>query len=210
MRDVSTGPTGMSGVVLAGGKSTRFGSDKASALLRGRPMLDWVVAAVGEVCDEVVVVHAPGQRLPTIAASVRLAVDDVPGEGPLAGLIAGFRTATAPVCFLTSCDVPLVRPALIAAVGGALARSDATAVAPMTEGRLQPLLGAYLRLKTLEAAEALFAVGERSLQAVLRRVGARALPDAVVVEADRDLLSFRNANDQATLEAIVRELEGDD
>ncbi|HXU23683.1 MAG TPA: NTP transferase domain-containing protein, partial [Tepidiformaceae bacterium] len=64
----------ITGVILAGGKSTRFGSDKAAALLLGRPMLQWSVSALGAVCDELVVVVAKDQVLPAFDAPVPVKV----------------------------------------------------------------------------------------------------------------------------------------
>jgi hypothetical protein len=79
---------GLSAIVLAGGRSTRFGSDKASALIDGRPMLQRVVEAVAAVCDEVIVVAAAGGAgsLPPYAEPLVIVEDRVEGSGPLAGL----------------------------------------------------------------------------------------------------------------------------
>ena len=51
------------GLILAGGKSSRFGSDKASARLRGRPLLQWVLSAIEPVCRRIVIVKAQGQEV---------------------------------------------------------------------------------------------------------------------------------------------------
>ena len=72
-----------SAIVLAGGRSTRFGSDKAAAQLAGRPMLEWVVAAVGSVCEDVVVVGGPERSLP----GTRYIPDPGPPRGPLGGIV---------------------------------------------------------------------------------------------------------------------------
>ena len=79
----------MLGAVLAGGQSSRFGSDKALAILHGRPLIDQAIAALACQCDAVVVVgrdSAPVQALPDWPA---------PGMGPLGGLAAALRHAAA-------------------------------------------------------------------------------------------------------------------
>jgi molybdopterin-guanine dinucleotide biosynthesis protein A len=195
------------GIVLAGGRSTRFGSDKASALLAGRPLLDWVTAAVAEVCGRVVVVRAVGQVLPDVTAPLTVVEDEVPGEGPLAGVIAGLRGAAEEIAFVTSCDAPLLRAPLVASAVAQLARSPAAvAVVPVVEGRMQPLAAAYRREPALTAAEAASAAGERSLHRWLGRLAVTPLDEAALLAADPSFESFRNANDRATLDAIAADL----
>lgn len=75
------------GAILAGGKSVRFGSDKAAALLRGKPLLDHVVAGLRPVCDEIVIV---GRESPGL-----ISLPDKPSAdmGPLGGLCAALYYA---------------------------------------------------------------------------------------------------------------------
>lgn len=77
------------GAILAGGQSSRFGSDKAAALLHGLPLIDHVARALAGQCDAVVVVGHDHAHLPRI--------DDhpCPGHGPLGGINAALRHAHA-------------------------------------------------------------------------------------------------------------------
>jgi molybdopterin-guanine dinucleotide biosynthesis protein A len=77
------------GVVLAGGLSSRFGSDKALAQLCGQPLLSHAIDTLGQWCDVVVVAGRHTAPAPTIADWPR------PGMGPLAGLAAALRLARA-------------------------------------------------------------------------------------------------------------------
>lgn len=77
------------GAVLAGGQSSRFGSDKALALLHGRPLLDQAIAALSCQCDAVVVVGRSDAPVPVLADW------PAPGMGPLAGLAAALRHGAA-------------------------------------------------------------------------------------------------------------------
>ena len=75
-------------IVLAGGRSSRFGRDKLAEIIDGRPLLDHAIDAVRAVATDIVVVVAPGTMLP-VPPGVRIAEDPVAFEGPLAGLAAG-------------------------------------------------------------------------------------------------------------------------
>ena len=104
---------GVTAIVLAGGRSTRFGGDKLAADVDGRPLLHLAIAAVAGVADEVVVVigaEAAEPALPVEAPlPVRVARDVVPDQGPLAGLAAGLAAAAHPLAILVGGDQPSLR-----------------------------------------------------------------------------------------------------
>src|SRR5579863_2014098 len=101
------------GVVLAGGRSVRFGGEKASALLAGKPLVLWAVERLKTVCAEVAVNSRPGSEAESLARAVGLTVlHDVSGDaaGPLAGVRAGLRwaeTSGARALAVSPCDAPL-------------------------------------------------------------------------------------------------------
>ncbi len=183
---------GITAIVLAGGKSTRFGSDKASAILAGRPMLDWVVTACAEACAPIVVVRARGQRLPPVGAPIEVIDDFVDGAGPLAGLAAGLRATTTEFAFATSCDAPLLRPELIALLARQIDGFDAAC--PEVDARLQPLVAVYRVGVALGGVEQALEAGESSLQAALSRLRVAVVNEAAVQVIDPNLDSFLNIN----------------
>lgn len=135
------------GLVLAGGRSQRFGSDKALGRLGGRTLLEIAVARLGSVCSEVAVSAQPEGPAAALAASLGAPVlADAPAapRGPLSGVLAGLewaQTLRADVLLTLPCDAPLL-PAdletrLLAAAEGAVA-----AVARTPDG-LQPLCAAW-------------------------------------------------------------------
>lgn len=81
------------GIVLAGGRATRFGSDKLQATYRGLPLVHHAALRLAELCDDVVVVLAPGVDGTGLPPAVRTANDQTEGEGPLAGLHTGLLAA---------------------------------------------------------------------------------------------------------------------
>jgi molybdopterin-guanine dinucleotide biosynthesis protein A len=130
--------TGVTGVVLAGGRSTRFdGGDKALAAVAGTPMLARVVRGLGAVTDDVVVNCRPGQRaaferaLAPVDVTVRFAIDDRPDEGPLVGLDTALDAVSTPRVLVVACDLPFLDPELLDAL---LATLDTDASAPDAAG----------------------------------------------------------------------------
>ena len=193
----------ITGVILAGGKSTRFGSDKAAALLLGRPMLQWSVSALGAVCDELVVVVAKDQVLPAFDAPVpvKVSVDAVEGLGPLAGLVTGLSAVTTQLCFAVSCDAPLIRPELISAL--ASLAPDYDVVCPYVGGFIQPLAAVY-RPATCVSVFAQFV--ERGLLKVTAAFGplrTKVVREDELSRVDPGLESFLNANRPEMLDELA-------
>jgi molybdopterin-guanine dinucleotide biosynthesis protein A len=127
-------------VVLCGGESRRFGSDKTRADLDGVPVLDTLLSSLPPVWDVLCV----GPERPTSREAVRWTREDPPGGGPVAGLAAALAVVDTPVTVLLGGDMPYAGPVaadLAAALGDV---PDADAVAGVDgEGRVQPLLAAY-------------------------------------------------------------------
>ena len=112
--------TSVTGIVLAGGRSTRFGADKLAAIVAGRPLLHRAIHAVAEVADEVVVVLAPDAPVPALperlAPPIVIARDLVAGRGPLGGVAAGLAVARHPRALLVAGDQPFLRVAVLRAL----------------------------------------------------------------------------------------------
>ena len=197
----------LSGIVLAGGKSRRFGSDKASADLLGRPLLQWVVSALEGPCDEVIVVRARNQPLPALHATIPVrAVDDLyDGLGPLAGLVAGLAVATGDLCFAASTDVPLLRPALVELLARRATAADV--VCPNVKGFMQPLLAVYRRAACLPLFQAAVEKTQLKITSAYAGLQVDVVNEEDVRTADPRLWSFRNANTPAALAEIAALIE---
>ncbi len=104
------------GIVLAGGRSSRFGSDKLAVELDGRPLLHHAIEAVASVCREVLVIVAPGETLNqprTAGVEVRVVHDPEPFGGPLVGLGAGLAAASHPIALVVGGDMPRLSAAVL-------------------------------------------------------------------------------------------------
>ncbi len=193
---------GLTAVVLAGGKSSRFGSDKASALLRGRPLLQWVLDAVGQASEAIVVVKARGQVLPPVTSTVPLMVveDLYEGQGPLAGLVAAFEAVHTPLAFATSCDSPLTEPALIRYL---VSRAgDADVVCPLVGDHPQPLVAVYRVAVCLPAFRENVERGQLRIVVAYAGLRRKTVTGEEAAVADPDLRTFLNANTPERLAEI--------
>ncbi len=187
-------PTPATGIVLAGGRSSRMGIDKAGVTWDGVTLLARAVGALAPACGRVVVVRSAGQELPPLPEHVAIVDDARPDRGPLEGLAAGLRAAgPGGVAFVCAADMPLLDSAFAARVLAALV-PGADAAVPRVSGRPQPLAAAY-RADAVDAIEALLAAGGRSMGALLDRLEVRWLDDLPgAAEA------VRNVNTPAELE----------
>jgi molybdenum cofactor guanylyltransferase len=170
-----------SGIVLAGGRSSRFPTDKLLVPVGGVPLLDRAIAAVSEVASEVLLVGRPGGPPTPTDHPVRLIPDPVPHQGPLAGLVAGLAAATCEQAVVVAGDMPYLDPLVLRLlIRGLDDRPDIDAVTLGLgpAGIPQPLPMA-IRTLALPRATAALDGGERSLVRFLRQV-----PLLVIAESD--------------------------
>lgn len=180
----------MTGIVLAGGKSTRLGAQKALLTLHGRTFLERTVSALRPFCQRIIVVSAPDSVLPAVDGCT-MAEDEKPGLGPLGGLVTGLAASDDEWHLTLACDLPLVRPEVLALIASEATGADA--VVPRIAGRFEPLLAAYARACLPAAREALGA-GKRAMRALLDQVRVKTIEELRLREVDPDLVSFTNVN----------------
>jgi len=196
------------GIVLAGGRSSRMGTSKASLEWHGSTLLRRVAGLVQRAVDgPVVVVSAPGQELPALPGGVEVIEDAREGRGPLQGLAAGLAAVgdRAVAAYVSSTDVPLLHPHFIRHVLAAF-DDDVDVVLPIAGGFRHPLAAVY-RVTLADAVERLIAE-DRMKPAFLfdecrvRRLDDGALlADPALAALDPGLDSVLNLNEPADYEA---------
>lgn len=165
-------------IVLAGGRSSRFGRDKLVEPIDGRPLLDHAIAAVQAVATDVVVVAAPGAN-PHVPEGVRLTRDRVAFEGPLAGLAAGLAALDPSVerVVVVAGDMPSLVPAVLQRVLDLVASGPGAAILGH-DGDALPLPMAVRRGGAERAVERLLGSGERRLRALTQALDAEVVPES--------------------------------
>jgi molybdopterin-guanine dinucleotide biosynthesis protein A len=159
-----TGPR-VSAVVLAGGRSVRFGRDKLAEPIGGRPLLHHAIDGGRPVGSEVIVVAARGAK-PSVPDGVTVVQDSVAFDGPLAGLLVGLQAAREPVVVVVGGDMPELMASVLGAMVAALEMPDADAVLLEHDGRPRPLPMVVRRAAALDRAAPLVGAGVRRLGAL--------------------------------------------
>lgn len=199
----------VTGLVVAGGRSTRFGDcDKALAPVAGTPMLRRVAERVTPLVDELVVNCRREQReafadaLDGCALTPRFAVDQVPDRGPVAGLRTGLRVAAGERAIAVACDVPALPTPLVGYLCSRARATDAAAVVPEADGRRQPLCAAYDVDAAREATTRAIARGDDRLRAVLADLDPVVTVGEATVTERAGPHALANVNTPADLAAV--------
>ncbi len=135
-----SGVTRVTGLILAGGQGRRMGGvDKGLQMLRGKPMVAWVLERLAPQVDEVIV-NANQNGTEYARLGHRVAPDQIGGfAGPLAGLQAGLKTAAHPLVVTVPCDSPFLPHDLVARLREAMQRSGADLAVAKTGDQPHPV-----------------------------------------------------------------------
>lgn len=196
----------LSAAVLAGGRSTRMGRDKALLPLAPGlpPMLAMVIDRLRAVADEVLIVSEPRPGYEAFGAPV--VADRFPAAAALGGVATALLHARHEHCLVVACDMPFLNPDLMAWMAALERNYDVLAPRLAGESRqggklvFQTLHAIYGRA-CLEPIEASIAAGDLRVVSFFDRVRVRAIDEAEIRRLDPDLASFFNAN---TPEAVAR------
>lgn len=161
------GSPALTGLVLAGGRGTRMGADKAVIEIGGVRLVDRAVRLLSGICHEVLV--ATGER-PLTVPGARCIADAAGGQGPMAGIVAGLQHASTPLIAVVAVDMPNASADVLRALA-ALWEGEA-GVAPQVDGILEPLHALYAG-GWADRYGALLQAGQRSPRRALEVLGAR-------------------------------------
>ncbi len=188
-----------SALILTGGKSSRMGRPKALLPFAGEPLITHTVRHLATRFADIVVVAAPGQDLPELAAT--LVHDAVAYQGPVGGIYYGLRAARRAVCFVTSCDAPFLNLRLVTRLVSLSVGYDV--VVPVWQDRLQPLHAVYRR-SVIPLLQSQLAHGQLRPVALYDKVRTKRLSPEEVRRLDPDGDSFRNLNSPQDYQAALK------
>lgn len=188
----------ITGIILAGGKSSRMGQDKGLMLFNGQSFIDHTVQIVKEVCDNVIIIaNQKGyERL-----SIPVYADIIKDKGPAAGIYTGLHYSKTQYNLVVGCDMPFLSSEFL---GYLLSQIDekADAIVPEYDNRSQPLCAVYSK-SCLSQFEQSIQNGQLKMKEIITQLNAK----HVVIDKTKEFYSsnlFTNVNTQDDLETIQK------
>lgn len=224
----------VTGIIVAGGRSSRMGQDKALLQLGGVTVLERIAAVLGQVAKRVITVTRDTQQYRELG--LETTTDLYPGLGPLSGIHAGLSASKTEWGIVVACDMPLVQPEILHALlahatnwtaveettseqrqqapwaGNGLLpqpkKSALQAVIASVDGRIHPLLGIYHR-SVLPSAEHCLRSGRLRLIDWLDSLNVHYETAGGWTDVSLDMWkqAVFNMNDQQDYQLIVKQLE---
>jgi molybdenum cofactor guanylyltransferase len=154
--------TDIIGVILAGGQSSRIGSDKALLIYRDKAFIQLITDELKNVFKEVIVISDHGKEYKFLGLPIY--EDIYKNKGPLAGIHAAL-TITKKDIFVVSCDLPLVNEDLILSLLKASSSQEIAAFS--VNGLIQPLFGIY-KFSCVKKLESDLEAGKLSVHKFIR------------------------------------------
>jgi molybdopterin-guanine dinucleotide biosynthesis protein A len=191
-----TAAVDVTGFILAGGKSTRMGTDKAFIEFEGRTLLARAFDLARSVTPNVSIVGA-GEKFAPFAPVVE---DIFPDRGPLGGIHAALRASQTELNFMLAVDMPFLSVTFLQYLGGeARTAAGATVIVPRSDGRRQPLCAVY-RPRFADVAEQALLAGRNRIDSLFDAIETRVIGEDELARAGFPSPIFRNLNTPEQLE----------
>lgn len=187
----------VTGVLLAGGKSRRMGTDKRALAVGQRTLLERSCSVLCGMFRQVCMVIAQDSQ--PVEVHVPVMCDLIPSCGSLGGLYTGLHEATTPYIFLAACDMPFIRTDLVRHMVNQ--KDDADVVLAYWNGRPQPTHAVYSR-NCLPVVEELIRKGDLKIHKLIATsaLRVRLITEDEVRKIDPEGRSFLNVNTPSDLD----------
>ncbi|HEX79082.1 MAG TPA: molybdenum cofactor guanylyltransferase [Dehalococcoidia bacterium] len=190
-------PNTISSIILAGGKSSRMGKDKARLKLDGRLIILQDIVRKLSMISEEIIVATDGRRYKELGVGVKWADDVSPGGGSLIGLYSGLRLASSEYALVVACDMPFLNVELLRYMVS-LPR-DYDVLVPRICGKIETMHAVYSKNCLLQI-EKLLKTGHKKIIEFFSGVRVRYLTQEEIDRYDPEHNSFFNVNSPEQLE----------
>jgi len=190
--------TSITGIILAGGKSTRIGANKPQLKIGKSHLIDRVLDTLSQFTSSILIVTTEDQigLAKSATPSARMVKDIYPGKGPLGGIYTGLMHAETSYSLVVGCDMPFLNSGLIKyLIDGA---SSFAAVVPKIGWMIQPLHAIYSK-SCVSSIEALIRDDQLQIIKLFNLVNTRYVTEKEIDQFDPDHLSFLNINTEGDL-----------
>jgi molybdenum cofactor guanylyltransferase len=187
----------ITGIILAGGKSSRIGSDKGFLTLNDSTFISHIIKAIKPLVNDIIIVSNNSDY---DIFNLKRVEDIIEDAGPLAGLCSGLNESETEYNLVLSCDVPSINSAVLnKLIKGFDAEKDVIQL--KSKNKTMPLIALYNK-QCMEKCMDLLQKGERRLRTVVEQFNTK------TIELDPDLDQYvRNINTLSELKELRSELE---
>jgi molybdopterin-guanine dinucleotide biosynthesis protein A len=192
----------VTGVILAGGKSSRFGINKAFSEINGSRLIDIVAGLLTSIFTRTVLITNSPEEYSYLGLPIR--EDLIRGLGPIGGILTGLEDIRDEAGFFIACDMPFVSEDLIRYIVSV--RGEFDAVVPKIDWKIEPLHALY-RKSCLPVIRELIASGAYQTIKAFDRLNVRYLNEAEVKANDPQMRSFFNVNRPEELADTLNRIE---
>jgi molybdopterin-guanine dinucleotide biosynthesis protein A len=187
----------MTSIILAGGKSLRFGRSKALQVIEGKSLIQWVVDHLAILSTEIIIATAHGEAIPcSSAVRIKTVADIYPGKGPLVGIYTGLIASSSSRAIVVGCDTPFLSVSLLKYMTQTLGESDVAL--PRIGEMVEPLCAVYSK-NCVAPIQELLEQNELRISELFRMVKVKYVEEDEINSFDPEHLSFFNINSQDDL-----------
>lgn len=187
----------VTGVVLAGGRSTRMQSNKAFIEINGKRIIDNVLGKLTAELDEVIIVtNEPQEYVKYSNDKVRVVTDIIPGKGPLSGVHSGLIHTSNNIILTVACDMPFLNMDMAKYMIEVAGESDV--VVPIIGNNMEPLFAVYQR-KCLQVIERELKQGHLKISRVYELLDILYIQEETIKKFGDPNVLFYNVNNRDDL-----------
>jgi molybdopterin-guanine dinucleotide biosynthesis protein A len=188
----------MTGVILAGGRSSRFDNENKSFLrVKGSPIIDTQMRLFKKLFDEIIIVA--NDCIPYLSYDALIVSDIIKGKGPLGGIYTALYYMKNDSCFVAACDMPFLNEELIRFMMSNTG-SDWIYTIKRTD-RYEPLHSIYSK-KCLKTVKKMVLNDALKISPLFDELRAKIMPVDDVKRIDPEMLSFKNINTESDLKEV--------
>ncbi|RMA75564.1 molybdenum cofactor guanylyltransferase [Petrotoga olearia] len=192
----------MNAMLLSGGKSSRFGTNKALESVNGRPLIEQIVQSLKNAFEKVYIIGNVKEY--AFLQDVFFCEDIIPNKGPLGGLLTGLTCSDSEYNFLTACDMPFLTNEFFEFVK--LQKKDYDVLVPEYNSYLEPLAAVYSK-KCLPFISASLEKNQLKLKSFFPKVQVRIIKENVIKEIGVPERLFFNINYKEDIEKMEMNME---
>jgi molybdenum cofactor guanylyltransferase len=181
-------------IILAGGKSSRLGRDKALEKIGGKYLIERIIDSLSQFGDDIIVITAAPNQLPGL--NIEKVIDTYPHTGAKVGLCTGINAATSFYSLVVACDMPFLNIDLLRYLLDAVSGFDAAI--PRIGDKIEPLHAVYSK-NCIPILEEQIRKGKLKISDIFNEINVRYIEAEEIERYDPQHLSLFNINSEADL-----------